>query len=244
MNPINPSNPTNEGDGYDPEREAESAREEAMRQPENADTTDPDHEPYAHLKPFHFKKGAPSPNPNGRPAGIRTLARRMRQLGALRPGDIGAFENLAGKLGISAEALKSMDMIDLLTVSTLLHAAMGKTAPLNHVHRILGGNIRFTPNNSRNRTPDEYKEDSIRFYEAVIESEDVDLKDKIAARARLDAVLGLLNDTGAMGAQELADAIRSSMSDMDDSVPEAPDDDDEEAESTPDDGENDTVVEV
>lgn len=228
MEPLEPTDPTDptkssESTNHDPEREAAIAAEAASADPDFADTAKPEHDPFAHLRPYQFKKGEPSANPHGRPPGIRTLARRMRQAGGLRPSSVAAFKNLAIKLGIDEKSQKGMDLLDLYTLSTMLHAMSGKGPAMQQVTRLLGSTIHYTPNDSASKTPDDYKRDSIKFYEAVISAPDVEMKEKILARAKLDAILGLLNEQGAMGAEELADAIRESVAMMEGTVPTEPD---------------------
>jgi len=211
---------------HDPERQAEEARRLAANDPEFADTDATEHDPYAHLRPHQFKPGQ-SGNPAGRPPGIRSLAKRMRQAGTLRPADIDAFKALASKLGIDEPTLKGMDIIDLLSVSTFLHAISGKSAALAQVTRTLTGSVLYTPNDSKDKKPDDYRNDAIQFYEAVIASPDIDIKDKIIARGKLDAIQGLLNDTSTMGAEQMADEIRDFLEMAESSVPKSPNDDEE-----------------
>lgn len=215
---------------HDPEKYAEEARAAAASDPEFADTDVKEHDPYAHLRPYQFRPGE-SGNPKGRPAGMRTLARRFRQAGTLRPADIKAFGKIAKGLGIPDEALKGMDLMDLLAVSTYLHAVSGKGAALAQVSRTLTGTVRYTPNDSASKTRDDYRADAMRFYEAVLASEDISIKEKLMARARLDAIQGLLDDNNTMGAEELADEIRGFLDSADGSVPN--DDENEEDEDEP-----------
>lgn len=229
MNQPNPINPEGNDDdrSHDPEQAAREAREAAADDPAFKETDEDAHDPYAHLRPHQWRKGQ-SGNPNGRPPGIRSLARRFRQAGTLRPGDVEAFGSLAKKLGLKDDTLNGMDIMDLLTISTYLHAISGKSQALAQVIRTLTGTINYTPNDSTNKTPDEWRKDAIRFYEAVLASPDVDIKDKIQARSRLDAIQGLLNDNSTMGAHELADEIRDFLNLSDSSVPDKGDDADDE----------------
>jgi hypothetical protein len=220
----NPERPNDPNSDLDPTRAAEEARAAAENDPEFAQTDEPDHDPYKHLRPYHWKKGQ-SGNPKGRPPGIRSLARRMRQAGSLRPTDIEAFGTLAKKLGLKDETLKGMDIMDLLTISTYLHAISGKGPAMAQVISSLTSTVHYTPSDSASKTPDDYRRDATRFYESVLIAPDIGVKDKIAARARLDAIQGLLDTTSPLGAQQLADEIRGFLEAADQSVPSAPEDD-------------------
>jgi len=204
---------------YDPERTAREAAEAAGA--EQLDTQDEEHDPYAHLRPYQYKKGGPPGNPDGRPPGIRTLARRFRQAGALRPADVAAFQRLAQKLGIEAEALKGMDIMDLYTMTTMIHAMHGKGPAMAQIQQCMGTKLRYTPNDHKDKaaTPQTYREDAIAFYEAVINSEDVTVAEKLSARRQLDVIQGLTTDNTTMGADQLGNVVRGFLAASETTIP-------------------------
>lgn len=211
---------------HDPKRAAEEAKKNADNDPKSAQTGEKSHDPYAHLRPYRWKKGQ-SGNPKGKPPGVRSLAKRFRQAGTLRPSDVKVFEEMARKLGMG-DSIKGMDLMDLLAISTIAHAIGGKGSALNQTIEVLQGTV--TPvrqwKKGKKRTKEQDKKDAIEFYEAVLASDSVTVKEKLQARQRLDIILGLVVEDGGVTTEQRARELREALEAMDKVIG---DDDDEES---------------
>lgn len=210
---------------YDPQRNAE----EAMRADGTAqDSTRPKFDPYDNIRAYQWKKGQ-SGNPNGRPPGIRTLQKRMRQAGSLKASEIEPFKKVAKKLGLPAEVIDRMDVFDVFIMTTLLHGVRGRTGAMEQVVKLFGTDITFggihamTLRKIQNKEISQFEADrlnAIEFYTAVLESNEVSLADKMKARERLDRIQGLDKIDTPLGAEEAASAIRDALGGMQGSIPD------------------------
>ena len=196
---------------YDPQREAEGAAEADKNA--QSDNTAPKHDPYAHLRPYMYKKGKKN-GACGKPRkrkSQRSFSSRVKAAGTLKVANLGPVDEIARKFGLSKEEIERMDLLDVLAMSMILNAIRGKGPAMEQVIKNLGFNSNQWAKadyDLRNMDRGDYADRATRFYSNVMDDESATMDQKLKARAQLDRIEGLVVDNDTMGAEEAANKIR------------------------------------
>lgn len=192
--------------------------EETEKQPEKQ-PPEPKKGRAAHLKKYQFKPGQTG-NPNGRPKG-KTMRGRLRKLIKKNANSIPLAREFLQRLGVDEEDANGMDLGEAILYACFMKGMKGNPAILNTIFDRIDGKAAGTyvddlADTKEAQTIEEEREQALRFYRAVLNSE-ASISEKMKAQQRIDEIVGLTQVKGA-GAEEMAAGVREALGMMRDAT--------------------------